>query len=373
MTLIIIDPANNFAQSLAEFAGGNAGYTNFVGQANVSGGYAGATADISMGSRRAAKRMLTGYLVIRMHRGKPTYIGRVAAPAQQDNDWQLTLNGCFNSWLNNREIASWSYAAHLASDAFKELLNTYCEDGYLFDRTDQAAIAASSYTVPAYTASKTTPKSILDYYNSFEGWEYGDFSARQGPKITERSQPYFRAADKTTINYLIDVKRLAQPLRINQPDLSNFGNAVYVYYGSAGAGVLTSDSASQSANGVYYKSLDVSGANTVLADGQRVGDIFLNSQKVDGVAVPPTSLEIVLNYDSKITAVNGVSRDIMSIEPGCNVLLTGLDGAPRSLSSTDNQYFMHITDVRKAQKGEATLMVNRGYDPAVILARAKSA
>ncbi len=373
MCLIHIDAGNNYVQSIPEKAAGSAGYTNFVGQANVTGGYAGATCDFSPGSQRQSKRILTGHLVIRMHQGYPTYIGRVVAPADQDSGWQLTLSGGFSLWADNREIASWNYAAHLASDAFKELLNTYCEDGYLFDRTDQGSISASAYTVPAYTASQTKPKAILDYYNSFEGWEYGDYAARQGSKILERSQPYFRAPDKSTIHYIVDTRRLARPLKINQTDLSNFGNAVYVYYGSAGAGTLLTDSASITANGYYYKTLDISGANTVLADAQRVGNLFLDAQKIDGVARPPASLELVLNYDSHVIAASGVRRDIMAIEPGRNILLTNLAGAPRTLTATDNQYFIHVTDVRKDQKGEVTLMLNRAFDPAVILARAKAA
>ena len=108
-------------------------------------------------------------------------------------------------------------------------------------------------------------------------------------------------------------------------------------------------------------------------DAQRIGNQILDGQKVDGIVMPPVSIEVTINYDSDFRGIGGMPGNHRWIEPGQNILITGIVDPPRTLNAVDNRAFFHIEAVTLYQDGSTKLTCNQAYSPAVLLARLKGA
>ncbi|MDA8115290.1 MAG: hypothetical protein M0Z43_11285 [Acidithiobacillus sp.] len=372
MTLLHFDANNNYIQSIPQFVGGRGGYTNCVSQSSTSGGYGNGGVDLPPWQHSVLQRMDGGHSVVKMEGGRQAYRARlIEDPNEQDG--HLSLCGHVSHWASNRSFGDYTFTNKLTSDCIKEILSIMAADKYGFDMSDTSHIAAGAFSTTNFLRfSKTTVGEVIKKINEFEGYEWGGEIWAPGNSLTDRETLFFRAANMTALNYKVDLRDLVHEPVI-QRDMSNFGTIINVYYGTGSPPATTQVTVSAEATarrGDIWHDIDISGSSTVLADATQAGTRFRNSLIVDGEETPPVSIEMVLGLGSHLRAVTGGMRNIMTIEPGANILLTGTRNYPRSLAGVDSRTFVHVNEVRRDYaRMEVALRGNRIWDPAVMIAR----
>ncbi len=374
MTLLHFDAGYNFVQEVPERLTGSSGYGGLNCQSDLTGGYAGAYADLSIGDRAAVKKIKGGHFFAWLQHQHQMYVGKVVQEPDL-MDLQLVLSGPVAQW--KRVPFTFSFGGLNTTDGYvKWLLSNLCPAAYGVDTADQQYIKTGAYTfatAPHFNGGSDTIGSALDMLNKFEGYEYGAFIPCPGHNLQDGVRLFFRSPDVTTLNFIVDVRRLKQQPKFTK-DMSNFGTEIHVKYGSTTppSEVIVNASAAAQAewgSGIPY-TIDISGTNTTtnLAQANQVAQVYLNSLMIHGVEWPPISTEITLDDNSHLIALKGCTKNIMDITPGMNFLLVGMPESPMDLLAPDNKTFMKATIVKKEQGRKVTISGNRYFNPAVILA-----
>lgn len=364
--LIHRDASFNWVQSIHKCSGHAGGYSQFTGQADVSGGYQGASVVLDAGSRKAIRLMRIGHVLEWVPSGRPMYQGVIMAI----EGLNITLKGTWADWL--AWPADWiSGAGKLTGQIVKDLM-TAAGVGACRSNS-QAFIAPGTYTLAdAQTWSKQKIKDVIDAVNAFEGYEYGGFISCPGSNAGQKAAFYWRPADLDTIHLVIDAATLKdspQP----QPDSEGFGNQIRGYYGNAGAYIdVPGSTASQNESGIRWQTVDAGSDVTTNAPASQAANAMLNGEKVDGKEAPSAAIDITITRDTHIQAANGVLKNIFWLPAGINVLLTNLGtDVPRTLNVVNKKAIIHAQRIKWDTAGEVTISGNNSYNPAVLLARLK--
>ena len=352
-------------------------YQDLEAHKKATGGYAGCVLTLPPGAASFYWRLRLGHILEYWEDARQQYIGRIVDKTVKGDGYSLTLRGCFAEWLKRPvkiTISSGAYGFDNLQYVLTVKASTYwgLDNSSIPDRTDRAA----SYITPATTdyATGATIQQIWDDINQFDGYEYGGYIQQPGLSLDQLTQVYLRAADRTTLHYVLDGATAADKPEYAE-DTEGLINRVLIYYGTTASPLSTQivDTASETELGQYWKEIDARDLAPNLVDAQRISNQILDGQKVDGIVMPPVSIEVTINYDSDFRGIGGMPGNHRWIEPGQNILITGIVDPPRTLNAVDNRAFFHIEAVTLYQDGSTKLTCNQAYSPAVLLARLKGA
>jgi len=364
MALVNKGVSGAFVQKISEFRGGAAGFRGMAAQSDTSGGFAGGEVTVPKSCTVKMGTLLEWWV-----NGRPIYSGMVIGRDDQGDSYLLTLLGAIRQVWGTTPMDG-TPGAITAQNEIKALLGASAVASPFISTSTAYVDALSGYTLATPTAfSKSNYVNVVEDFNKYEGAEWGGFYPAPGNSLDDLTTMYFKAADLTTQHYQLDATRLAERPKL-QPDMANFANNVRVYYGTGSASkdiAGTPDSVAR--YGTFWKSLDISGAATTSTDADQVAAICFNALKVDGIETPGITTELVLDHGTRLQAITAAQRDIFAIQPGQNILVTGLTDIARTLDAVNSQCFFHIKAVKYEQVGKVTVSLNRGYDPAVLLAR----
>lgn len=370
MTLIVRDAQFNFVTEIPAYCGRRGGYAKPVAQLDVEGGLKGMEFELPRYPKSLPARLQDGFLVEWWKHDRQIYAGKVVAgPDDRADSWGLTLKGVASDWMDSVPADYTTGASKKASEIIATLVSSYGPGALLSTATTE--IATSSYVIANSLAySKQTIGSIIEEVNAFEGWEFGDFYPRPGHSIIAKPYFYYRAPDNTTQHYVVDVRTLAERPTLKL-DKENFGNKIRTYYGTGTSYNDTNGTAdSQTRHGIVWYKIDISGTNTSSADATQAANTLLGGLKVDGVEQPPVTTDLVLDYSTRLRGVSGAMSAMHSINPGQNILLTGIGELARNLDAVNNHVFVKIKTVKR-EENKVHLSCNKGYDLGVLLARLK--
>jgi hypothetical protein len=370
MGIIHKDIGGDFIQNIPEYVHGAGGFSKFKMQVDVNGGGS-SSFEIPVSGSSAAKRIKIGDVMERWKNGRAMSVGKVVACDNRGDAWAVLMKSPLALWMEKPQI--YSVGAAYASDIVSGLLTDgHCEASYRIDTTDETGISSTSYLVKAqsFLTPGHTVGSIINHYNQYENQH---LTLAPSQTLTGQSKLWYYPRVTNKIHYVVDARTLAET-PVVQPDWANFATKLLIFYGSGNPPSYQLNYATSAALAKYgyiSKTVDLSGSETVAADANQIATIYFNSLMVDGLETPGATCELVLDAGTQLRGLNGYGRTIEWMVPGTNVLVTGISNPPRLLS-VDSEAVFHIEEIaHDEESGTTRLRLNRGYDPAVMIARKK--
>lgn len=376
-----IDSDNNYTWrpliSIHEYDGSHCGYSNMEVTLNDRG-FGSGSFELSYGDKSVLDFVKLGQFAVWHQYGNQIYAGKIVG-IDKTFGGRITMTGPFEFYCSRSTVPTWTKGAQQASTAIVDMITNYMHEKYGLaggsggsGTEDVSSIFSSGYTCPAYSTTKTNPGPIFDQYTQFDNWYLQGYfkSGHISPKIGEGMKVWYVPKDLTTPNFIIDAERLNHDVEISQ-DYENFANYVRVYYGAAN-NTSRQDSDSIGIHGFFPRAVDA-GSSANITQAQNLGDKIISVfQDSNGIAMPPASTEITIDEPRhQFKSMIGGDNNPMHIAPGQNVILQNISEHPVTLEAVNSAAFFNITEVVKKQNNHVVIKVNRGFDPAWLMARYK--